>query len=302
MAYSSVAWGRCPSFKAGVPAGNLEQGQTVQIKEASGIAASSSNSNIFWVNNDSGDSARIFAINHLGHRVGTYNLIGAKHRDYEDIAVGPGPVAKKQYIYIADTGDNAHARRSGSHPITVYRVAEPVVNYQQSPVTVNLSGVVALPMRYPSTVYDCETLLVDPVSGDIFLVTRDRRGEGFAHVYRKPSPHIPDVLVTLELVASIPYKIEIKGGAISADGSMVILRPHSSSRATAGLLWRRPGKTLLGDVFSRKPCRVRLVHEPQGEAICFAADGRSYYTISERANQPLYKYTRRDPVKPQSKR
>lgn len=292
LALQPVALGDCPSFDAGVSVGNLEQGQKVQIEEASGIAASSSNANIFWVHNDAGGSARIFAVNHLGHRVGIYKLAGAINYDYEDIAVGPGPVAKKQYIYIADTGDNKQKRSAKRSPITVYRVAEPVVDYKQDAAAVTLSKVDALPMRYPSKVYDAETLLVDPVSGDIFLVTRDRGGKGFAHVYRNPAPHVPGVLVTLELVASFACRTEIKGGAMSPAGDMVILRPHSKSRPTDALLWMRSGKTDLGEVFSKKPCTVSLVHEPQGEAICFAPDGNSYYTISEKANQPLYEYTR----------
>ena len=289
IACPSAVWGACPPFGAAVSVGNVEQGQSVLINEASGIAASNINEKIFWVNNDSGDSARIHAINHLGQRVGTYNLTGAIHYDYEDIAVGPGPAAGQEYIYISDTGDNARARHSGYYPITVYRVSEPVVNYQQSPVTVNLSGVVALPMRYPSTVYDCETLLVDPVSGDIFLVTRDRDGAGYAYVYRNPAPHAPGVLVTLELVASIPYGIMIKGGAISPDGDMVILRPHPS---TTALLWQRPDGTALGDVFSQTVCGVGVVGETQGEAICFDSDGCGYYTVGEGTNQPLYYHAR----------
>jgi len=293
--FQSVAYGGCPSFESAVSAGNVEQGQTVLINEASGIAASNSNANIFWVNNDSGDYARIYAINQIGQRVGTYNLTGAIHYDYEDIAVGPGPVAGQEYIYISDTGDNYHGRSSGYYPITVYRVAEPLVDSEQSPVTVNLSGVDALPMRYPSTVYGCETLLVDPVSGDIFLVTRDRRGEGFAYVYRNPAPHTPGVLVTLELIATIACGTEIKGGAISPYGNMIILKPHSFYYATDALLWPRPDSTALGDAFSQSPCSVSVVWEPQGEAICFDADGCGYYTVSEGTNQPLYYYARQGP-------
>jgi hypothetical protein len=28
--------------------------------------------------------------------------------------------------------------------------------------------------------------------------------------------------------------------------------------------------------------------EPQGEAVCFAADGAGYYTVSERLYEPIY--------------
>jgi hypothetical protein len=40
--------------------------QNDQIREASGIVASRQNPGVLWVHNDSGDSARVFAINEKG--------------------------------------------------------------------------------------------------------------------------------------------------------------------------------------------------------------------------------------------
>jgi hypothetical protein len=41
-------------------------------------------------------------------------------RDCEDIAVGPGPVKGKSYVYDGDIGDNDSKRKY----ITVYRIEE----------------------------------------------------------------------------------------------------------------------------------------------------------------------------------
>ena len=163
----------CPTFMDGVQLGAVESSLLVEI---SGVAASRKNADVLWVHNDSGDSARIYAMSIQGKHLGVYNLIGASATDWEDIAIGPGPVEGQDYVYAGDIGDNARQRSS----VTVYRVAEPSVSTIQDPVTVNLYGVDALPMQYPGPeVYDCEALLVDPVSGDLFLVTKDRAKQSF---------------------------------------------------------------------------------------------------------------------------
>jgi hypothetical protein len=58
--------------------------------EASGIVASRQNPGVLWVHNDSGAPPRVFAINARGDLLGICNVGGAKIRDWEDIAVGPG--------------------------------------------------------------------------------------------------------------------------------------------------------------------------------------------------------------------
>jgi len=281
----------CPTFMDGAPLGTVESSLLTEI---SGVAASRTNADVLWVNNDSGDSARIYTMSIQGRHLGVYNLVGAGAVDWEDIAIGPGPVEGQDYVYAGDIGDNARQRSS----VTVYRVAEPTVTTTQDPVTVDLDEVDALPMQYPGpAVYDCEALLVDPVSGDLFLVTKDRAGENMAHVFRNPAPHTPDVMVTLELVDSIPIPSQVTGGDVSPSGDGVLLRLYFQ-----GYYWSRATGTNLWEAFSGTACTVPLAIEPQGEAIAFAAlppqswgerggaDGQGYFTISEGSYQPVYFY------------
>ena len=114
-------------FLVGTQTGTV---QNNSINEASGIAASRMNSNVLWTHNDSGDSARVFAMTTAGTNLGTYSITGAGAIDWEDIAVGPGPTLGSQYLYAADIGDNVAIRSRCS----VYRVLEPVVSDVQSPV------------------------------------------------------------------------------------------------------------------------------------------------------------------------
>ena len=104
------------SFAPGISTGTV---QNSSINEASGIAASRANANVLWTHNDSGDSARVFAMTSAGTNLGTYSISGASAADWEDIAIGPGPLAGQQYLYIADIGDNgasAQASRSIACP------------------------------------------------------------------------------------------------------------------------------------------------------------------------------------------
>src|SRR5438105_1945139 len=79
-----------PAFAAGVSQGTISFSE---LTEASGVVASRNNSNVLWTHNDKGDSARIFAIDTQGRKLGVYTLLGATNVDYEDIGLGPGPVA-----------------------------------------------------------------------------------------------------------------------------------------------------------------------------------------------------------------
>src|SRR4051794_35721845 len=57
-----------------------------QINESSGIAAAGRSDDYFFTHNDSGDTARIFAVNRQGRTVATLNVPGARNVDWEDVA------------------------------------------------------------------------------------------------------------------------------------------------------------------------------------------------------------------------
>src|ERR1700749_1609546 len=60
-----------------------------KLVEASGIAASRNNPGVLWTENDSGNSAVVYAIDSQGRNLVTYALPG--NTDNEDIGIGPGP-------------------------------------------------------------------------------------------------------------------------------------------------------------------------------------------------------------------
>lgn len=268
-----------PQFEPGVQVGAVEHDS---INEASGIVASRHNLNVLWVHNDSGDSARVFAMNTQGTHLGVYTISGASAVDWEDIAMGPGPVAGpgpgRDCLYLGDIGDNNAVRTGG---VQVYRVPEPTVAPDQSPVNVALTGAVSITLRYPDGARDAETLMVDPANGDIYIVSKR---ESRSRVYRAAYPQTSGM--TMEFVAELPWG-GATGGEISPRRTEIIIRGYASAS-----LWRVPDDGPLWNAFDAAPCSVPLVVEPQGEAIGFDAFGFGYFTLSEGAHQPIYYFSR----------
>ena len=149
-----------PDFANGVNMGEL---QYEWLNEASGLAASQKNENVLWSHNDSGDDNIIYALNQRGEHLGIYTIDGVDARDWEDMAVGPGPDEGESYIYIGEIGDN-YSQYDEKY---IYRIPEPDVDARQEPVETTLTGVETITYQYPDGNRDSETLMVDPNTKDI---------------------------------------------------------------------------------------------------------------------------------------
>ena len=261
------------------------------LAEISGIAASRRTAGVFWVHNDSGDTARVFAIGADGRDLGEFALSGATAVDWEDIAAGPGPVSGVAYLYLADIGDNAKARAS----VQVYRVREPSVNPSVAPGPAQtLGGVATLTFTYPDGPHDAEALVVDPTTGELFVVTKDLVG-GVAQVFRAPANLAGGTTTALTQVATVSLGLGrgVTGADVTPNGDVVALRTYVSV-----VLFPRPSGQSLGQAFSRASCAGAApafgsgtpASEPQGEALGFTRDGRGYVTVSEGAHPVLHQF------------
>ena len=253
--------------------------QNSSINVASGLAASRAHPGVLWVHNDSGDTARVFAMNTAGTHLGIYALVGVSATDWEDMAVGPGPDAAPWYLFLGDIGDNNAVRST----VRVYRVPEPDVSPTQSPVNVNLSGVETITLQYPDGPRDAETLMVDPATRDWYIVSKR---ETYSQLYRAPYPQSTSAPIVMEYRGLLPWGWAT-GGDISPSGGEILVRGYGSAS-----LWRRPAGTALGDAFLQAGTTVPLASEPQGESIAYVGDGSGYYTVSEGSYQPIYYFQR----------
>lgn len=273
LAAKSTEFG--PGRQAGVVQSDL-------ICEASGIVASWRNPGVLWVHNDSGDSARIFAINDKGEFLGVCDIAGAAARDWEDIAIGPGPDPNRQYLYIGDIGDNL-----AKYPeVAVYRLPEPKVDPETPFDRMTSAPAEMIRLTYPGGPRDAETLLVDPRTRDLFILSKR---ELFSKVYLAAYPQSTTQPTELKRVASLPWGFAVAGD-VSPDGRRVIVRSMFGAS-----LWIRPADEPLWKAFSGKQVQLPLLYEKQGEGICFDARGEGYFTLGEMLNPPLHYFGLAEP-------
>lgn len=271
-----VAFAQCPEFEPGDPTGTVLAGR---LDEISGLAASRTAPGVLWVHNDSGDNSRIYTIDLEGQLLGTYTLGGVFVEDGEDIAIGPGPEPGVDYVYYGDIGDN-----DGVRPfVHVYRFPEPAIDPAVTGIRVFIEDVETITLAYPDGARDAETLLIDPLTRDLYVITKR---EARSRIYRAGWPQSTTTTTTLEFVGALRSGFST-GGDVSPDGTEVLVRSltnvYGFVRDPAEPLW--PALIVLG-------CPLPMGNEPQGEAIGYDAAGRDYFTLSEGDNPPIYRYRR----------
>ncbi len=249
-----------------------------EIDEASGLAQSWAYANILYTHNDSGGEPFVYMLDTLGEYRGKLILEGVENRDWEDIAVGPGPDQNRSYIYVGEIGDN-YARHEN---IFLYRFPEPEKLEDEIYVKPEI-----ITLTYPDGPKDAETLMVDPENGDVYILSKRDSSNTLYRVEKDKLENQPEV--TLEKIRKYPITMST-GGDISRDGSQILVKNY-----WVVYHWNRmPGESI-ADAMKRDPVLLPYNPEPQGEAITFSLDGNSYYTLSEkrmRMEPVLYKYTR----------
>ena len=296
LSSSCASLAKSDAFLSGRPMGKIESDA---LRELSGIAASRRNPGVLYVHNDSGDAPRIYAINEKAQLLGACHIQSATERDWEDIAVGPGPDPNRSYVYIGDIGDNAAKRPE----IVVYRVPEPKVDAVTPFGRMTIGPSDTLRLVYPDKPRDAETLLVDPLTRDIYIISKR---ELAPKVYRAAYPQSTTQQIRLEQVAVLPLGSFPTGGDVSPDGRRVIVRGMFHAA-----IWERPvgessahPKSRVGDpvplwqAFAGQPKAIPVAQEPQGEAICFDSKGAGYFTISEGRHPSLYYFAPAEPNSP----
>jgi hypothetical protein len=248
-----------------------------RVSEASGLVLSRVTNGVIWTHNDSGDSARIFALSKAGDTLAEIAVGGAAAQDWEDIATGPGPSGSGAYLYLADFGDNATNRAD----VQIYRLQEPVIDPAQTNVKMSVAAE-RMVVTYPGGPRDAETLLVDPKTGQLAIVTKGAGTSVFVIDAFAESTRTAAELVRIpKSRGGIDTAV---GGDVAADASHILIKDYS----TTAKLWVYSGSGPLWNAFNRLPCSVTVPTEPQGEAVGFAPDGSGFYTLSEGATQPIY--------------
>lgn len=255
------------------------------IDEASGLVASRSNQQAFWTHNDSGGKSRLFLLGSEGQHLGVFKLKGVKARDWEDIAIGPGPKDGVNYLYVGEIGDNKAQYKKKK----IYRIPEPNVSGIQSPVkrSIGKDEIETIRYEYPDGMRDAETLMIDPQTKDIYIVTKR---EDKVRVYVARYPQSTTEVNVLEKVGELNLH-KIVAGDISPDGNEILLKDYGNI-----YYWKKKGNESIEDLLKTAPQRLPYIPEPQGESIAWGLKGDGFYTLSEERHgvpAELYFYQRK---------
>lgn len=251
-----------------------------RIGEASGIAPGIASPGVVYVHNDSGDSARFFALDaRSGTTLATYTVPGATNVDWEDIAVARDRRGVPS-VWIADTGDNQAQRPE----VRLYRVDEPHVRAGVDEPTGRPD---VWRLRYPDGPIDAEALAVAP-GGAAYLVTKALLGG--SSVYAVP-PRPAAGVQTLRPVGRIQFHFTGTSGGpnrigqLTATGASMTASVLAVRTYTDAYLWRLSGGDLAA-ALRHDPVRVPLPAQPQGEGI--ALDGSRLLIDSEGGDGAVY--------------
>ncbi len=254
-----------------------------KFTEASGIGASQVNKGMFYLEEDSGNPNQIQLVDQTCSIAAIYTINGVANRDWEDLAVAPGPMAGISYVYVAEIGDN-----KSQYPTKfIYRFPEPSLTGKTLPVNETITNFDKIELKLPDGVFNAEALMVDPLTKDIYIVSKDNT----ASVYVASYPQDVTKVNTMKKVAILPFT-KITAGDISPDGNEILIKTKEFI-----CYWKRTGNESIAELFKKTPTLVPYTVEQQGEAVCFASDGTGYYTTSERPDammdQPIYFYKRK---------
>ncbi len=227
-----------------------------RITESSGLARSYNHKGVWWTINDSGDSARLFAVNAEG-KVEAELTYGAEVRDVE--AIGTGTDGK---IYIADIGDNVRDQEK----VRINVVNEPErledqrVKYRQ------------YDFAYPDGPHNAEALLVEPKTNRLFIVTKEVPKGG---IYSLPKGQEPsrDKVNKLTRLGDAPAIVT--DGTFTPDGKWMLLRDPVTIVA-----WSWPGAKV------RRSGALPL--QPTGESLAMGPDDTSVLVGSEGKASAVY--------------
>ncbi len=241
------------------------------IEEVSGIADSKVNPGKLWVQEDSGRPNQIQLVDHTGTVVKKVVVKGTVNRDWEDMAlVGTD-------LFIGNVGDN-----DSKYPeYSFYQFAEPTL------ATDTVKNVKTIRFQYPDGSHDAEAFIVDPETKNIYIITkRDNPGK----LYQITYPYNYTAVNQATLVGTTKYT-SIVSAAVSPDGREILLKTYASL-----YYYSRSGNEILAEALQKDFTNLPYNIEPQGEAVTFAADNSSIFTLSEKGfgtSVNLYFYKRK---------
>ncbi|WP_375432351.1 hypothetical protein [uncultured Friedmanniella sp.] len=264
-----------------------------ELHEPSGLAASRVNVGVQYVHSES-DVEGMVALSTADARVvGRYDVAIPDQWDWEDIATGPCPTGS--CIFAGDIG-RSNGKPNPPSTFAVYRVPEPDLAAGKTSGTLTGDW---FRFRYPDAPHNAEALMVHPVTGRIYVITKEQSGISGVYAFPTtlPAPSATTV-TTLTKVATLDvptwtgdptdthtaqWYAQVTAAAIHPAANRFLVR-------TPYAVWEyrgTPGGSFDSALAATPVALTVPTGEGQGEAIEYAPDGSAYYTLSEREAPPF---------------
>lgn len=249
------------------------------VDETSGLAASRLHEGVLYAHDDSGETARFFAIAGDGADRGTFELRGPGPDapaavDWEDMAAGPCADGAPGCLYFADVGDNDAVRTE----VAILRVREPATLGAGLVATLDAES---FSFRYPDGAHDVEAVVVHPTTGVITLFTKALR----SGLYELRPPLAAGMVAVRVGEVEVPAFLPLVTGAdVDPAATRLALRTYSDV-----VLFAIPPGGSAADAVRGPSCKAPVAAEAQGEAIAWLADGAAFITVSEGLSQELHR-------------
>ncbi|PID26806.1 MAG: hypothetical protein CR982_08295 [Candidatus Cloacimonadota bacterium] len=199
------------------------------IDESSGISKSRNFENIYWTLNDSGDEARIFAVDRKGtlcipswmesrEKYKGLEISDAVNIDWEDITTD-----NEGNIYIAACGNNGNTRRD----LAIYVVKEPnPKNVTATRISRQINFYYPEQKEFPpiNNNFDCEAIYYR--EGNIYLLTKHRADLNTV-LYRIDLSDKRD-LIPAKKLAEFNIEGNVTAADCSSDGSRVAVLTYNN--------------------------------------------------------------------------
>jgi hypothetical protein len=243
------------------------------LAEISGAVLSTRSPEAVWVHEDSGNEPVLTELGLDGTTRSRWVVPDARNVDWEDVAAAEDDEGVR-HLFIGDVGDN---RRVRPH-VEILRLPEPL-----GKPTGPTAAPATLRLLLPDGPADIEALLVEPVSADLVLVTKELTGAAQVLV-ASGAAWSPDG-TTLEVESRGVLRLGPGQAVLAADlhpsGTQVALRTPSRV-----LLWaHEPGAPLTATLLDGQPCRAPAVFDIVGEALAFLDEG--YVLVGEGGSPSL---------------
>lgn len=257
------------------------------IDEASGIARSQRNPDIFWIINDDGP-AELHAISASGAQLGRVKISKTKNNDWEDIA--SFTLQGDPYLLVAEVGDNDGRRKD----VTLYVVEEPEPDDKKVKVAWHIE------YKYEDGPRDAEAVAVDVENERVLVLTKRDIPAALYEVPLRPKSKKKQKARRLGTIASLPqprrqdvmyaprtddWYWQPTGMDLSNDGTAAVILTYGGV-----YYYRRGADESWIDALQRRPTVIGITKNREAESVAFDAAGDAIFVTIERRNAPLIRF------------